>query len=416
MRIVVASALATLAVLLPGRCLGDAKPTQTQLFVSGKGGYHTYRIPSLIVTTKGTLLAFCEARKKSAADHGDIDLVMRRSTDGGRTWSQMKILADDGDHTMGNPCPVIDRKTGTIWLPLCRNNKQVLMMRSADDGKTWSRPADITRDVKKPNWTWYATGPGVGIQTRSGRLVIPCDNHDPGIKAQQSHVIYSDDGGKSWKLGGVVGPKCDECQIVELAGGSLMLNMRSYRGTNRRLVAISKDDGKTFSEPKEDSALVEPVCQASLLRYPGKNGGLLFSNPASTKRKKMTVRLSRDEGKTWAHAKVLHKGPSAYSCLAVLPDGSIGCLYECGAKTAYETLNFARFSLGWLGEGSTKSPRRRILYNFDGDSCMFTRAGGKGPAAVTIDDVKRLGWSLTHAPLKRLLWPRHGSRRRESAL
>jgi sialidase-1 len=191
-------------------------------------------------------------------------------------------------------------------------------------------------------------GPGAGIQLKSGRLAVPCDHYVAGTKAQYAHVIYSDDIGKTWKLGGIVGPKCNESQIVELDDGSVMLNMRSYRGTNRRLVAISKDGGETFSDPVEDKMLIEPVCQASILRLPGENSGILFSNPNSTKREKMTVRLSRDQGKTWPHATRLHSGPAAYSCLAALADGRIGCLYERGEKNAYETITFARLSLGWL--------------------------------------------------------------------
>jgi sialidase-1 len=136
--------------------------------------------------------------------------------------------------------------------------------------------------------------------------------------------------------------------VVERADGALLLNIRSYRGNNRRLVAVSKDGGETWSEPVEDDALIEPVCQASIVRHGGAGGGLLFANPASTKREKLTVRLSRDEGKTWPVARVLHEGPAAYSCLAALPDGMVGCLYERGDKHAYETITFARFSLRWL--------------------------------------------------------------------
>jgi sialidase-1 len=165
---------------------------------------------------------------------------------------------------------------------------------------------------------------------------------------RESHVIYSDDSGKTWKIGGVVGPQCNESQVVELADGSVMLNMRSYQGNNRRLVATSKDGGETFTKPTEDKELIEPVCQASILRLPGEKGGLLFSNPASTKREKMTVRLSRDEGKTWQFAKELHAGPAAYSCLTVLPNGEIGCLYERGDKTPYDNITFARFPRTWL--------------------------------------------------------------------
>ncbi len=227
-----------------------------------------------------------------------------------------------------------------------QGTRTVWATRSDDDGVTWAKPVEITRDVKKPDWTWYATGPGVGVQLQSGRLVVPCNNQVAGTKTRQAHVILSDDGGKSWRLGGVVGPKCNESQVVELADGSLMLNMRSYRRTNRRLVAISKDGGETFAEPNEDPELIEPVCQGSVVRHP--SAGILFSNPASKKRERMTVRLSRDEGKTWPLSRVLHAGPSAYSCLAVLPKGTIACLYERGDKNAYETITFARLTLAAL--------------------------------------------------------------------
>ncbi len=357
----VAIAVLLLAVAAPGRA---AEPEQAPVFVSGQDGYHTYRIPSLVVTKKGTLLAFCEGRKRGGGDAGDIDLLLKRSCDAGKTWSKAQVVWDDGDNTCGNPCPVVDRNTGTIWLLMTHNlggdtearildgtskgTRTVWVTRSDDDGLTWARPVEITRDVKRADWTWYATGPGVGIQTRTGRLVVPCDNCVSGSKVRQSHVILSDDGGKTWKLGGVVGPQCNESQVVELADGALLLNVRSYRGTNRRLVAVSRDGGETFSRPQEDRALVEPVCQASILRGPGEKGGILFSNPASTRRERLTVRLSTDQAKTWSHARVLHAGPAAYSCLAVLPDGTIACLYERGDKGPYEGIFLARFSLGWL--------------------------------------------------------------------
>jgi sialidase-1 len=165
---------------------------------------------------------------------------------------------------------------------------------------------------------------------------------------RESHVIFSDDSGKTWKLGGVVGPNCNESQAVELADGSVMLNMRSYQANNHRFVAVSKDGGESFTKPVEDKELIEPVCQGSILRLPGAQGGILFANPASKKREKLTVRLSRDEGKTWVVAKELNAGPSAYSCLTVLPSGEIGCLYERGDKNPYQTITFARFSRTWL--------------------------------------------------------------------
>ncbi len=341
-----------------------APQSSTDVFVSGEGGYHTYRIPSVLVTKKGTVLAFCEGRRKGTSDTGDIDLVLRRSSDGGATWGPLQVAWDDAENTCGNPCPVVDRDTGTIWLLLTHNlgrdsERQIVeeksqgsrtawVSRSDDDGLTWSTPFEITKDVKKPDWTWFATGPGVGIQLKNGRLVVPCDCKYALGKKGSSLVILSDDHGKSWRAGGAVGDTFGESQVAELSDGRLMLNMRNMNSPRReRGVATSADGGLTWSEASYDPALIEPVCQASLL-----HGGpelLLFSNPASTKgRVQMTVRLSRDDGKTWPVSKELYAGPSAYSCLAVLGDGQVGCLFECGAKSAYERITFHRLPLASL--------------------------------------------------------------------
>lgn len=188
------------AALCPARAAGLEESAQQALFTAGQGGYHTYRIPSLITTGKGTLLAFCEGRKGGRGDAGNIDLLLRRSTDGGKTWGQTQVVWDDAGHTCGNPCPVIDRRSGTIWLLLTHNrgedhesaivagrskgSRTVWVSHSRDDGLTWAKPIEITRDVKKPDWTWYATGPGVGIQLRSGRLLIPCDSKSDGGKTR----------------------------------------------------------------------------------------------------------------------------------------------------------------------------------------------------------------------------------------
>ncbi|MBN1291233.1 MAG: exo-alpha-sialidase [Candidatus Latescibacteria bacterium] len=344
---------------------------ETVVFKSGDDGYHTFRIPSLITTKKGTALAICEGRKGSRSDTGNIDIVIKRSSDNGATWSAMEVIWDDGENVCGNPCPVIDRDTGTIWLLLTHNlgidsereimtgesegTRTVWVMKSADDGVSWSKPVEITQTTKRPEWTWYATGPGVGIQLKSGRLIIPCDYADRDSGEWGSHVIYSDDHGVSWKIGGVLFPKCNECQVVERADGSVLINMRSYHGKNRRAIATSTDGGITWSDISHDETLVEPVCQASLLRYTfekhhGKNR-VVFSNPADTKRIKMTVRLSYDECITWPVSKLLYEGPSAYSCLTFLPNYTIGCLYEKGQENAYETLTFAHFNLEWLSDG-----------------------------------------------------------------
>src|SRR5262249_37080255 len=219
-------AAAPLAMLLlavassPDLFAGTPALEQADVFVSGKDGYHTFRIPTVIVTPKGVVLAFCEGRKNSRSDTGDIDLVLKRSLDGGATWQKLQVVVDDGPDTVGNPCPVVERATGTVWLTLTKNlgheneklirdgkskvGRTVWVLKSTDDGATWSRPVEITASVRDPQWTWYATGPGCGIQLRSGRLVIPCDHTTRDSRLMRSHVIYSDDRGVTWKLGGVL--------------------------------------------------------------------------------------------------------------------------------------------------------------------------------------------------------------------
>ncbi|MFB3828259.1 MAG: exo-alpha-sialidase [Bryobacteraceae bacterium] len=345
----------------------DADPAlaSVDVFTAGQDGYHTYRIPVILQTARGTLLAFAEARKNSSSDWGDIDTVVKRSADGGRTWSKAVMVADFGPDTIGNPAPVQDRRTKTIWLLLTRNpgdvqekkisagisgpTRTVWVTHSRDDGLTWARPVDITAAVKQPEWSWYATGPVNGIQLRSGRMVIPCDHDRGGPSQRYSHVVYSDDGGRTWKLGGSAGPECNESTVAELADGSLMLNMRNYSGKNRRAVSLSRDGGLTWSAPVLDDALIEPVCQASLIAFgKGRNRGLLFSNPASTERVNMTVRLSRDGGKTWSASKTIHAGPSAYSNLVELKGKMAGLLYERGDRSRYEKITFTRFPIAWL--------------------------------------------------------------------
>jgi sialidase-1 len=368
--------LAAAALLAVATAAAQPRLEQTEVYVAGTDGYHTYRIPAVIRTQSGTLLAFCEGRKNNARDHGDIDLLVKRSTDGGKTWSAQQIVYEEGgtaEITIGNPSPVVDRETGTIWLPFCRDNRDVLVTRSTDDGRTWSWPVEITPHVKRPDWGWVATGPGVGVQLATGphkgRLIIPCDHGaiSGGRRVKRSHVFYSDDHGRSWKLGGAVADHTDECQVVETADGRLLINMRNYwerdggrpeRG-GMRAIAWSTDGGDSWSPLEFDRTLIEPVCQASLLRYTlaSIQGGnrLLFSNPASRdKRVRMTVRLSYDEGRSWPVARLLHEGPSAYSSLTVLADNTIGCLYERGDQGAYEKITFARFNLEWLTSGADR--------------------------------------------------------------
>ena len=340
--------------------------TLSYLFESGSDGYHTFRIPAIVVTNRGTVLAFAEGRKNGSSDSGDIDLVMKRSEDGGNTWSELMVLRDDDTNVCGNPAPVVDELTGTIYLLSTWNlqtdlepqiiaqtstdTRRVFVSKSADDGKTWSDPMEITEAVKKENWTWVATGPCHGIQIKEGsnrnRLVIPCDHIEAGTKKYFSHIIYSDDHGKNWHLGGTTPQDMvNECSVAELPGGKLMLNMRNYdRSQKNRKVSISKDGGLSWGNIYDDTTLIEPICQASLLRYtrdkPGKEL-LLFLNPAhADERLNMTLRISDDHGVTWAYSKVLYPGASAYSDLCKLPSGNVGCLYEAGLKSPYEGIVF----------------------------------------------------------------------------
>lgn len=354
----------------------------TDVFVSGNDDYHTYRIPSLVVSPDGVLWAFCEGRSKSQGDAGDIDLLVKRSVDGGRTWSRQEVVWDDGENTCGNPCPVVDQTTGVIWLSMTwnhgrdterqimqnngRDTRRVFITHSDDNGRTWATPREITAQTKRPEWRWYATGPGIGIQLTQGpwkgRLLIPCDHSlvsadDP--DGYNSHVIYSDDHGRTWRLGGVIRPAVNECQVVELADGTLLMNMRNYdRSQTTRALATSGDGGLTWSAVRHDPTLVEPVCQASLVRYvtepPESRNLLLFSNPGHGEvgnRRDMTVRMSLDEGRTWPASRVLWPGPAAYSCLAVLPGGDLACLFEAGDKNPYERIVLARFPCDWLDVG-----------------------------------------------------------------
>ncbi|MBB74824.1 MAG: glycosyl hydrolase [Planctomycetaceae bacterium] len=338
----------------PGLSLSD-------LFVGGMGGYHTFRIPALVVTANGSLLAICEGRKASRADHGDVDLVCRRSTDGGETWSPLRLIHEQGDTakiTIGNPCPVVDRLRGAIWLPFTRDNTDVLLTMSEDDGQTWKQPRNITTSVKRDNWTWYATGPGNGIQlTRgphSGRLVIPCDHRVRRIsdrrKSTRSHVLFSDDHGLTWKIGGVTEFLMNECAIVERSDGELLLNMRSNRGLHCRAVATSNDGGSSWSRCRDERVLTEPVCQASMVRYSWpiaqRRSRLLFLNPASvTSRQELTLRISYDEGHSWPVAHVLYAKAAAYSSLAVLPNREVGVLFE---RDDYSRISFATIGIEFV--------------------------------------------------------------------
>lgn len=344
------------------------------IFRKGDYGYDTFRIPALLKTGSGSVLAFAEARKYSKSDTGDIDLVVRRSDDGGRSWSDMQVVWDDAENTCGNPAPVLDEESGKIILVTTWNKgtdpeadihaktsedtRRVFVMTSDDDGRTWSAPREITAQAKKPEWTWYATGPCHGLQIRSGehkgRIVIPC-NHgvfkNGKAAGTLSHVIYSDDLGENWKIGGIASTG-NESTIAELEDGTLMLNMRVWKNKSvqrtdfDRDVAWSRDGGESFCRESTASGLAEPRCNASMINWykDGKpTSVLLFSNPDHAKKRvNMTLKQSNDNGQTWSPVYRFDGAKAAYSDLAVFDDGDVGILYECGMKSPYEKIVFTR--------------------------------------------------------------------------
>jgi sialidase-1 len=335
---------------------------EQNLFKSGEGGYTRYRIPALVVSVKGTVLAFCEARGGTGGDWSDVDLALRRSLDGGRTWTAMQIVFDAGPLTAGNPCPVVDRNTGTIWLPFAcgskpgRGNAEFLLTKSLDDGKTWSKPVNISDGGKDPGWPYAGPGPGHGIQLKTGRLLIPCwaDSTTRHGEVQTSYCFYSDDHGDSWRLGQPLTRNAsDECDVVELTDGGVYVNARSRQGKRQRAYAFSSDGGHSWSEVEYDPGQPEPSCDGGLIRLTDTTGfhksRVLVASPTNPNaRKTMTVRLSYDECRTWPVSTVVYDGPSAYVDLAVNRDHQVLCLFEADN---YATIRLARFDIEWLTDG-----------------------------------------------------------------
>lgn len=373
--------LPCLLLAFAGQAHGAPHFEKAVLWEHDTGGYAHYRIPGVVVSRAGTVLAYAEARRTTRSDWAEIDVVMRRSTDGGRTFqAPVRIGHMDGKFpknpvaiarnqgigegtTYNNPVAVADRN-GAIHFLFCVEYMRAFYMRSDDDGRTWTLPVEITGAFAafRASYAWQvlATGPGHGIQLRNGRLLVPVwlslgtqgNGHGPSVAA----TIYSDDHGKTWKGGEIAGPDTaempspNETTAVQLADGRVMLNMRSPSAKQRRIFTYSKDGATGWTAPAFDDALFEPVCFASLVRV-GKHR-LIFVNPDSQKRERrnLTVRISEDDGRTWAVKRVIEPGPSAYADLAVLRDGTILCLYESGASTSYDRLTLARFDLEWVHE------------------------------------------------------------------
>ncbi|MFD2873122.1 exo-alpha-sialidase [Mucilaginibacter ximonensis] len=359
-------AIAGTTVYAAGQSVQPSENTQLNyIYKPGDAGYSCFRIPAMIATEKGSLLAFAEGRKNDCGDSGDIDLVLRRSEDGGKTWSPVQVVWSDSTNTCGNPVPIQDISTGKIWLVSTWNNGQdhekqirtqtgrdgrrIFILSSDDEGHSWSKPKEITQEVKLPDWTWYATGPCHGLQIANGkfkgRLVVPVNHVELPSNKNFVHIIYSDDHGATWKLGNNTPQDgTNEVTAAELAGGNIMLNIRNAdRKKHTRLYTTSTDGGQTWANLQTDTTLIEPICQGSLLNLsPSKNKNiLLFSNPADVKKRaNLTLRASLDDGKSWPYKQVLFAGPSAYSDIAIYKKKQVACLYEAGNAKAYDGIAF----------------------------------------------------------------------------
>ncbi|MEV7191474.1 sialidase family protein [Streptomyces sp. NPDC093510] len=343
-------------------------------FRAGREGYASFRIPALVTSAAGTVLAFCEGRVGSQDDFGNIDVVLKRSADGGRTWGPLQVVGKNGADLAGNPAPVV-LGTGRILLVQVRNSaaatedairrgkvsaangRRVWVQHSDDDGLTWTTPREITGQVKRANWRWYATTPGHAVQLTTGRVVVPANHSLPPTgtdngtegKYNGGHCLLSDDDGATWRIGyiddnvnGYI--NVNETTVAELPDGRLYFNTRNDSpAPGNRADAHSRDGGVSLAKPfRPQAGLTGPVVEGSVLQLRDPDV-LLFSGPADPGfRALMSVRRSTDGGVTWQVAHTVDGLPAAYSDLSRLDAGTVGLLYETGDFSAYETISFRR--------------------------------------------------------------------------
>ncbi|MFG2889394.1 exo-alpha-sialidase [Streptomyces sp. NPDC048248] len=346
---------------------------------AGTEGYASFRIPAVVRSRSGAVLAFAEGRVSSAADSGDIDIVLKRSADGGRTWGPLQVVARNGSGTAGNPAPLVLAGGRVLLLQVhnaadatedrirrgqvsAADGRRVWLQHSDDEGTTWSAPRDLTDMAKRPDWRWYATGPGHAVRLRrgtyAGRLVVPANHSTPpedpahtGVEPRYNggHALLSDDDGVTWRIGYTdsdshpsVAP--NETTAAELPDGCLYLNTRNQSGAAwHRADAVSTDGGEHLRTPfRPQAGLTGPVVHGSVL-YLAERDELLFCGPAEPDaRALMTVRASRDRGLTWRARHTVSGLPAAYCDLVTLDHATVGLLYETGDFSAYSTITFRR--------------------------------------------------------------------------
>ena len=356
-------------------CAPQEKITQVDVFTSGQDGYHTYRIPAIETAPDGSLVVFAEARKYNRHDPGmhgnDIDLVYKRSTDQGRTWSKMVVLDDAGERWSScNPVTLLDGGTGWVWVFYNRtkpdrssttsrvgtDDSQAWTRYSQDNGLNWSEPLDITATVRDvENWGSVFFGPGGAIQSGKGRLIVPVSQTTGKTEAEgqptpsywTAFAIYSDDHGKTWKRGQLASPSTSENQLVELADGTILMDARQDEGPTRWLL-LSSDSGETWSPPR--TGQVVPPIASGIERYSLKSAGadrnlILWAGPKGPGRQTLVLRASYDEGETFTNEKVISDEKVAYSDMTLLKDKSIGVIWERGG---YAHITLSRFDLGFL--------------------------------------------------------------------
>ena len=359
-----------IAVLVGAACTSlnaNAGIPASTPFPASDASYGCYRIPATVTLPNGHVLAFSEGRPSGCADFGNIQIVMKRSIDGGTTWSAQTVVARNGTVQAGNPVPLLDMKdprypngrlflfynTGNVSESTLRNggkgSREQYVVTSVDNGLTWDTPRHITAQTAKmaqapynnpAGWRTLAMGPGHGLQHSSGRLIVPGNfTAGPplaGYADGRAYVFYSDDHGDTFKIGNPASyPGANESTAAELSDTMVMLNSRDQSGASkRRIVANSADGGQNFASAAPDQNLIDPVCEGSLLNivWNGKKY-LLHANPASTtSRSNLTIRASADDGKTWPYSILITSGASAYSDLTLVDANNVGIIYENGGN------------------------------------------------------------------------------------